>query len=290
MGGLGLLVLNFSGDGEQPRVQEPAVTMARQIMQPARHPKYMQPQFKATIIDESPWKQLAMTAVAAANQCGGRVRDVSMKSTMDEQLKVEMSSVDGETKEELSKVAEEVVSKARSLAGISAPMDFFDPLGFSAPVQLAPDGERIGITDGRLLFYREAELKHGRVCMLASLGILVGEQFHPLFGGNINAPSYIAFQQTPLQKFWPAVVIAVAIPEVFSILTLNPPWAQPAEGWSMRPDHEPGNLGFDPLGLKPTDPKEYLEIQNKELNNGRLAMIAAAGMIAQEVVTHKKLF
>merc|ERR1719197_1614457 len=165
------------------------------------------------------------------------------------------------------------------MAGVTDPVGFFDPLGFST-----------NCSTGKLLFYREVELKHGRVAMLAALGILVGEQFHPLFGGNINAPSYIAFQQTPLQKFWPAVVIAVAIPEIFSILTLNPPWAQPAEGWSMRPDHEPGNLGFDPLGLKPTDPKEYLEMQNKELNNGRLAMIAAAGMVAQELATGQKLF
>merc|ERR1711953_1084224 len=123
----------------------------------------------------------------------------------------------------MRKAAEEVVSKAQSLSGITAPMDFFDPFGFSAPVQLAPDGERIGITDGRLLFYREAELKHGRVCMLASLGILVGEQFHPLFGGNINAPSYIAFQQTPLQKFWFLVITVIAVPEMFSIFSFEPP-------------------------------------------------------------------
>jgi len=31
-------------------------------------------------------------------------------------------------------------------------------------------------------------------------------------------------------------------------------------------------------------------MQNKELNNGRLAMLAAAGMIAQELATGKKLF
>jgi hypothetical protein len=30
-------------------------------------------------------------------------------------------------------------------------------------------------------------------------------------------------------------------------------------------------------------------MQNRELNNGRLAMIAAAGMIAQELVTGEKL-
>jgi len=31
-------------------------------------------------------------------------------------------------------------------------------------------------------------------------------------------------------------------------------------------------------------------MQTKELNNGRLAMLAAAGMIAQEFVTGQKLF
>merc|ERR1711977_768313 len=131
------------------------------------------------------------------------------------------------------------------------------------------------VSEGKLLFYREAEIKHGRVAMLASLGILVGEQFHPLFGGNIDVPSYIAFQETPLQTFWPAVVIAIAIPEVFSVFSFNSPF---------------GGLGFDPLGLKPTDPAELKEMQTKELNNGRLAMIAAAGMIAQELATGNKLF
>merc|ERR1712139_114753 len=58
----------------------------------------------------------------------------------------------------------------------------------------------------------------------------------------------------------------------------------------MGDDHVPGDLGFDPLGLKPKDPKEFKEMQTKELQNGRLAMIAAAGMIAQEVASNQKLF
>ena len=43
--------------------------------------------------------------------------------------------------------------------------------------------------------------------------------------------------------------------------------------WTIRSDFESGDLGFDPLGLKPTDPAELLAMQNKELNNGRLAII-----------------
>merc|ERR1712167_150050 len=98
------------------------------------------------------------------------------------------------------------------MAGVSGPMGFFDPLGFST-----------NLDEGKLLFYREVEIKHGRVGMLASLGFLVGEQFHPLFGGDIDVPSYIAFQQTPLQNFWPAVVAAIAIPEIFSVFSFQEP-------------------------------------------------------------------
>merc|ERR1712216_918876 len=60
--------------------------------------------------------------------------------------------------------------------------------------------------------------------------------------------------------------------------------------WEIKSDFKSGDLGFDPLGLKPTDPAELKEMQTKELQNGRLAMIAAAGMIAQELASNQKLF
>ncbi len=44
-----------------------------------------------------------------------------------------------------------------------------------------------------------------------------------------------------------------------------------------------GELGFDPLGLAPEDSEELKILKNKELNNGRLAMIAIAGFVLQEV-------
>jgi len=165
----------------------------------------------------------------------------------------------------------------KDLAGITGPLGFFDPLGFTTDK-----------SEGKIRFYREVELKHGRIGMLAALGFLVGENFHPLFGGNIDVPAYLAFQQTPLQTFWPAVVTALAILEVFSVFSFNSPAG--GEPWSIRSDHVPGDLGFDPLNLKPTDPAEFKTMQTKELNNGRLAMLAAAGMIAQEFATGQKLF
>merc|ERR1719440_842220 len=59
---------------------------------------------------------------------------------------------------------------AKSLPGSSGPLGFFDPLGFCS---------QEGISEGKIRFYREVELKHGRVAMLAALGFPVAEQFHP---------------------------------------------------------------------------------------------------------------
>ena len=70
----------------------------------------------------------------------------------------------------------------RDLPGITAPFGFFDPMGFSADA-----------SEGKIRFFREAELKHGRVAMLASLGFLVGEHFHPLFS-NVDVRR-VAFEQ-----------------------------------------------------------------------------------------------
>merc|ERR1740138_101723 len=187
--------------------------------------------------------------------------------------------------EAMQEEEEEAKFDVKSMAGVTAPLGFFDPVGFTE-----------GKTEGKIRFYREVEIKHGRLGMLAALGFLVGENFHPLFGGDIDVPAYLAFQQTPLQTFWPSVVVAIAIPEVFSVFTFETPalFARPTDKaggmpWSIRADHVAGDLGFDPLGLKPTDPAELKEMQNKELNNGRLAMIAAAGMIAQELASGEKL-
>jgi hypothetical protein len=183
-----------------------------------------------------------------------------------------------EDKQEVKKLQESVLEKAKNMAGSSAPWDFFDPLGFCTD----------DMSEGKLCFYREAEIKHGRLGMLASVGFLVGEQFHPLFGGDIDVPSYIAFQQTPLQTFWPAVVAAIAIPETFSVFEFEDP---DVEKWAMKTGtgRVPGDMGFDPLRIKPTDPAQLKTMQTKEINNGRLAMLGAAGMIAQELVNGNKI-
>lgn len=51
---------------------------------------------------------------------------------------------------------------------------------------------------------------------------------------------------------------------------LRPPLAPLA----CRENYYPGDIGFDPLGLKPASAEEFVAIQQRELSNGRLAMLA----------------
>ena len=71
------------------------------------------------------------------------------------------------------------------LPGVSAPLGFWDPLGFtSSPTFTVSEAKR----------FREAEVTHGRVSMLAAVGWLVAEEFHPFFGGEIGGPAFRHFQ------------------------------------------------------------------------------------------------
>ena len=143
------------------------------------------------------------------------------------------------------------------------------------------------LTKEKVLFYREVEVKHSRLAMLASVGFPVAEQWHPIFKA-CDMPSYVSFQQSPLQTFWVLVVLAIAIPEIYSVQTFS----QLSEGgqpWSIRADGRlPGDFNFDPLRLKDDD--TLYESQTRELFVGRLAMIAIVAMVLQEVTTGSKLF
>jgi hypothetical protein len=114
----------------------------------------------------------------------------------------------------------------------------------------------------------------------------VGEQLEdfPLFynfDGKIQGPAITHFSQVS-QGFWEPLLIAIGPAESYRV-SLG--WATPTgTGFNaLKDDYEMGNLGFDPLGLKPEDPEELKEMQTKELNNGRLAMVAIAGFVLQEV-------
>ncbi|CAM9939595.1 unnamed protein product [Ectocarpus sp. 12 AP-2014] len=160
--------------------------------------------------------------------------------------------------------------------GMAAEGKYFDPAGLATN----QDPETIKK-------WREAELKHGRVSMLAAVGILVSEIFHPLFMG----PAYIGpavehAQQiaTVYPLFWVASVGMIAFIEG---QTIKDAWGtvSPVTGvGNLKTEYYPGDLGFDPLGLAPKDGEDFRLIQSQELDLGRYAMIGVLGMIVQEVV------
>ena len=131
--------------------------------------------------------------------------------------------------------------------------------------------------------YREAELTHGRVGMLAALGFLVQEKFHPLFSGD-GGPAIDQIPQLP-PWLWVAMTAGIGAAEAYRISVAFRELENGKAETAIRPDYVPGQLGFDPLGLAPEDPAEFREMQEKELAHARLAMIAAAGFLAQEAVT-----
>merc|ERR1719162_2549480 len=74
-----------------------------------------------------------------------------------------------------------------TMPGALAPMGFFDPAGFA--------------DEAALRKYREAEVTHGRVAMLATIGFLVGEKVEGstfLFDSQITGCAIDQIPQVPI--------------------------------------------------------------------------------------------
>lgn len=164
-----------------------------------------------------------------------------------------------------------------NLPGALPPVGLFDPFGFASRAD-----------ENTLKRYREAELTHGRVAMLASVGFLAGEAVEGksfLWDASVSGPAIAHLSQVPT-PFWTLLAIAITNAEIYRarrgwLEPQNVPEDQPG---LLRPDYIPGDLDWDPLELKPSDENEFKIMQTKELQNGRLAMLAAAGFMAQELV------
>ncbi|CAK0738091.1 hypothetical protein CVIRNUC_000992 [Coccomyxa viridis] len=187
-----------------------------------------------------------------------------------------------------SAVDGEVRQYAATMPGISQPFpNIFDPLNLLGNTGASNTKIR------ELRRWREAEVTHGRVSMLAALGFIVQEQLEDFPGPfpHVTGPAIYHFQQVEAKgaTFWTPLLLVIGICEAYRV---GLGWAEPTSGnfYSLRDDYEPGNLGFDPVGLLPEDPKARYEMQTKELNNGRLAMIAIAAFVVQELISGQELF
>jgi light-harvesting complex I chlorophyll a/b binding protein 1 len=130
-------------------------------------------------------------------------------------------------------------------------------------------------------FLREAELKHGRICMMAWLGFCAvdcGLRVYPLpeaYEGLTSVTAHDALvEYGAMGQMFLWFGLAEVIGTVALMQTLN------GSG------RAPGDYGLDPVGfLKDKSEEEINDMKLKEIKNGRLAMLAFSGVVTQAVLT-----
>ena len=144
-----------------------------------------------------------------------------------------------------------------------------------------------GIDEAEAQRYADVEITHGRVAMLAALGFLVGEQVEGsafLFDAQVTGPAINHFQQVPA-TFWGLIGAFIFIVESNRVQYA---WQNPFNAdklFLLKSEYTPGDYQFDPLQLsKGKDDAWLADMKLKEINNGRVAMVAISGMVAQELV------
>jgi len=160
----------------------------------------------------------------------------------------------------------------------------FDPVGFTKfwsdkdwSQQIVPDiwvdaGERTPIST--VEWMRECELKHGRMCMMATVG-WVAVDAGLRFPGKmfVDIPnSYAAHDAAVANGSLGFLFFVVGILEI----CMNVALFDQAKGSGRAP----GDFAFDPFNLA-KDERTLKRYKVNEIKNGRLAMLAFSGIVTQ---------
>lgn len=149
------------------------------------------------------------------------------------------------------------------------------PLGF---IKNGPYGS----PEDNFRHYRGVEVKHGRIAMAATLGMLTQQTSR--FDGFISPSQNLKFadipnglgalKAVPLEG-WVQIAVLIGLHEVII---------------KERPGKAPGDFGTGYWGVALDDQSAYqLRSLNAEIANGRLAMLGILGMFASEIINGEVL-
>jgi light-harvesting complex I chlorophyll a/b binding protein 4 len=147
----------------------------------------------------------------------------------------------------------------------------FDPIGFSDYYDVK--------------FLREAEIKHGRVSMLAVVGWLTTAA-----GIHLPSPNGIYDKVNPIDAFFavgpgPIIQIILGVGVLEYINHNGKVTMMDMHTDSDRVVGEFSNPIYGASQLKGKSAEKVADLKLKELKNGRLAMIAIGGLVHQTIVT-----
>merc|ERR1719421_1640637 len=145
----------------------------------------------------------------------------------------------------------------------------FDPLGL-ANFDLSVDGATDKQRSAALVMrdYRDAELKHGRLAMLAAVAWPLQEQLNPYFAAKFHLPNLVA----ETGGLSPSVLNGGV-----ELQGLRIKEATPVNEWRV------GDYGTARIAEPGTE--QFFSLQECEIWNGCIAMIAIFAYVVQEALT-----
>merc|ERR1719389_145109 len=159
--------------------------------------------------------------------------------------------------------------------GVTPPLGFFDPLGFTSR---GPDAYRR---------YQEMEIKHGRIAMAATLGVIVTEAGLK-FPGYLSYSNDLSFADVPgsLDGAYTGIPLAGWAQIVALVAALD------IAVFRQDPSYDAGDCVQDlpTPWVRYDDPVVKKFKLNAERNNGRAAMFGITGMISHVALGQDALF
>jgi len=152
---------------------------------------------------------------------------------------------------------------------------------FYSPLNLIKNGP-YGSPEQNFYHYRGVEVKHGRIAMAATLGMLTQQNYH--FQGYLSPSENLQFSDVPNGlaaldvvplSGWVQIAVLIGAHEVIV---------------KQREGKAPGDFGTGYFGVAMDDQSsKQLSSLNAEISNGRLAMLGILGMFASEIVHGRPL-